>query len=102
MSKEKENKANLEKKSSLEKKVEAWKTLNTCLIQANSQFMQNLHNLLKVKEEELEAIKEKLQNSTSSNTATATEEDNIHLLFLAGYIQGLKDILSNSSTLKTT
>ena len=77
-------------KADMEKKVEAYKTLNQVLVQANSEFMNSLNNILIEKEVQLEQLKEKLQKDNDN----AVEEDNIRLIFLGGYIQCLKDILN--------
>lgn len=69
------------------KKVEAWKTINGVLVQENAKFMASLRNLLAEKEAGLEELKLKLSEGEG------TEEDNASLIFQAGYVQALKDIL---------
>ena len=70
-----------------QKKVEAWKTINSVLVQQNAQFMNSLRKLLAEKEAGLETLKIKLSESEG------TEEENASLIFQAGYVQALKDIL---------
>ena len=70
-----------------QKKVEAWQTLNKVLVQQNAQFMSSLRKLLAEKEAGLETLKEKLSKEEG------TEEENASLIFQAGYVQALKDIL---------
>ena len=81
-------------KADMEKKVEAYKTLNQVLVQANSNFMNTLASMLTEKEIQLEQLKEKLQKDNDN----AVEEDNIRLIFLGGYVQCLKDILNAKKT----
>jgi hypothetical protein len=81
-------------KADMEKKVEAYKTLNQVLVKANSEFMNSLNNILIEKEVQLEQLKEKLQKDNDN----AVEEDNIRLIFLGGYVQCLKDILNAKKT----
>ena len=75
-------------KSDMAKQTEAWKTINAVLVKANSNFMQGLNNLLKNKEAEHKALQEKLEKGEG------TEEENATFIFLGGYIQCLKDILT--------
>ena len=70
-----------------EKKAEAWKTLNSVLVQENAKFMSSLRNILTEKEVLLENLKVKLENEEG------TEQDNAEYLFTGGYVQALKDIL---------
>ena len=77
-------------KADMKKKAEAWKTINSGLVKANADFMSSLRNILIEKETQLEQLKEKLAKENEN----ATEEDNIRLLFLSGYVQCLKDILN--------
>ena len=72
----------------MEKKVEAYKTLNQVLVSANAEYMTNLNKLLQNKEDELKELKTKVE------TGIGTEEDNAMVLFIGGYVQCLKDILS--------
>lgn len=75
-------------KADMEKKVEAYKTLNQVLVSANAEYMTNLNKLLQNKEDELKELKTKVE------TGIGTEEDNAMVLFIGGYVQCLKDILS--------
>lgn len=74
-------------KADMEKKVEAWKTINGVLVKANSEFMQSLSNILTEKEVQLAQLEEKLK------TNEAEEKDNAEYLFTGGYVQCLRDIL---------
>lgn len=83
--------SNLQKqptKADMTKKVEAWRTLNSVLVKANSEFMQKLHGLLEEKRALHKQLQEKLENQTG------TEEDNAEFLFISGYIKCLEDLLS--------
>ena len=75
-------------RAEMEKKAEAWKVLNSVLVKANSEFMNNLKNMLVQKQEAHRKLQEKLE------TQTATEEENAEYLFLGGYVQCLKDLLN--------
>lgn len=75
-------------KADMEKKVEAYKTLNSVLVSANAEYMTNLNKLLQTKEDELRELQAKIESGIG------TEEDNAMVLFLGGYVQCLKDILS--------
>ena len=79
-------------KADMEKKVEAYKTLNQVLVSANAEFIAKLHARLQAKEDELRELKTKIE------AGIGTEEDNATLLFLGGYIECLKDILSAKKT----
>lgn len=79
-------------KADMEKKVQAWKTINTVLIQANSTFMQGLSNLLAEKEIKKAELEKALQEGN------ATEDQNAEYIFTGGYIQCLKDILNAKKT----
>ena len=81
-------------KADMEKKVEAWKVINQTLVKANAEFMNSLASLLTEKEVQLIQLKEKLQKDAEN----ATEEDNIQLIYLGGYVQCLKDILNAKKT----
>ena len=81
-------------KADMEKKVQAWKTINSVLVQANAEYMNSLASMLTEKEVQVEQLKEKLQKDGEN----ATEEDNAHLIFLGGYVQCLKDILNAKKT----
>lgn len=74
-------------KAEAQKKVEAWKTINSVLVQENAKFMTSLKALLAQKEVEIDNLKAKL------NEGEGTEEENASLLFNAGYVQALRDIL---------
>lgn len=69
------------------KKVEAYKTLNQVLVQANAKFMNSLSSILSERQAQHEQLKEKLCSNEG------TEEDNAQYLFLGGYIKCLQDIL---------
>lgn len=75
-------------KADMEKKVEAYKTLNSVLVSANAEYISNLNKLLQTKENELRELQAKIESGTG------TEEDNATLLFLGGYVECLKDILN--------
>lgn len=75
-------------KADMQKKVEAWKVINTTLVQMNSEFMKSLTNMLIEKETQKSQLEEKLKSEK------ATEEENAEYLFLGGYTQCLKDILN--------
>lgn len=79
-------------KADMEKKVEAYKTLNQVLVQANSSFMNSLSSMLTEKEVQLKQLEETLKSEN------ATEEQNAEYLFLGGYVQCLKDILNAKKT----
>lgn len=79
-------------KADMEKKVQAWKTINTVLVQANSTFMQGLSNLLAEKEIKKAELEKALQEGN------ATEDQNAEYIFTGGYIQCLKDILNAKKT----
>ena len=74
-------------KSDMAKKVEAFKTLNTVLVRANSEFMQSLNRILIEKKKQHEELKEILEKGEG------TEEQNATYIFVGGYIQCLEDIL---------
>ena len=75
-------------KADMQKKVEAWKTINSVLVSANAQYMKSLSNMLVEKEVQLKQLEEKLQSEK------ATEDDNAEYLYTGGYVQCLKDILN--------
>lgn len=75
-------------KADMEKKVEAWKTINSVLVSANASYMNNLNKLLQTKENELRELQAKIESGIG------TEDDNAEYLFKGGYVQCLKDILS--------
>lgn len=74
-------------KADMEKKVEAYRTLNSVLVSANADYMKNLHKLLDTKENEVRELQAKIESGIG------TDEDNATLLFLGGYVECLKDIL---------
>ena len=78
----------LTKKEAAIKQSEAWKTLNSVLVKANGEFMAKLRSMLTEKQVQHSQIQEKLEKGTG------TEDDNAEYLYLGGYIQCLKDILS--------
>lgn len=75
-------------KADMEKKVEAWKTINSVLVSSNAEFMSKLYGKLTEKEANLQQLKDKLE------AGEGTEEDNAEYLFQGGYVQCLKDILN--------
>lgn len=79
-------------KADMKKKVEAYKTLNQVLVSTNAEFMNSLAKLLQNKESQRLQLEEKLKKED------ATEQDNAEYLFLGGYTQCLKDILSAKKT----
>ena len=79
-------------KADMEKKIQAWRTINEVLVKANSEFMNSLTSMLTEKEVQLQQLQEKLKGEG------ATEEDNANLLFVGGYVQCLKDILYAKKT----
>ena len=83
-------KSKLEKaptKAEMEKKIEAWKTLNSVLVQSSAELMKSLRSMLSSKEARLEELKLKLESE-------GTEELNAEFLVTVGYINALKDILN--------
>ena len=74
-------------KSDMAKKVEAFKTLNSVLVKANSEFMDKLGSMLTEKTVQHDQLKEKLEKGEG------TEEENATYIYLGGYIQCLRDIL---------
>lgn len=77
----------LTKKEEAMKQSEAWKTLNSVLVKANSEFMAKLRSMLTEKQVQHSQLQEKLEKNLG------TEEDNAEYLYLGGYVQCLKDIL---------
>ena len=81
---------NLEKqptKVEMQKKVEAWKRLNSVLVQANAEFMNKLKSILTEKTVQHSQVQEVLEKGEG------TDELGAEYLYLGGYIQCLKDIL---------
>ena len=74
-------------KSDMAKKVQAWQTINSVLVKANSEFMDKLGSMLAEKTVQHEQLKEKLEKGEG------TEDDNAEYIYIGGYIQCLKDIL---------
>lgn len=74
-------------KSDMARKVEAFKTLNSVLVKANSEFMDKLGAMLTEKTVQHDQLKEKLEKGEG------TEDDNAEYIYIGGYIQCLKDIL---------
>jgi hypothetical protein len=81
-------------KADMQKKVDAWKTINSVLVSSNAQYMNSLRGMLTEKKAQLSQLEEKLK----SDSENATEEDNAKLLFLGGYVQCLEDILNAKKT----
>ena len=82
--------SNLEKqpsKADMQKRVEAWKTINSVLVKADAEFMSKLKSMLTEKMVQHDQLKEKLEKNEG------TEDDNAEYIYLGGYIQCLKDIL---------
>ena len=75
-------------KADMEKKVEAYKTINSVLVQANASYMNSLRSILTEKEVQHKQLEEKLKSGN------ATEDDNANYIYLGGYVQCLKDILN--------
>lgn len=74
-------------KADIQKKAEAYKTLNSVLVTTNAEFMKSLSNMLTEKEVQLSQLEEKLKENKG------TEQENAEYLFQKGYTQCLKDIL---------
>lgn len=74
-------------KADMQKKVDAWKTINTVLVKANSEFMSSLQRMLLEKKEQHALLQTKLEKGEG------TEDDNAEYIFIGGYIQCLEDIL---------
>ena len=74
------------------KQVEAWKTINSVLVQANAEYVNSLASMLTEKEVQHKQLEEKL------NSGDATEDENAEYLYLGGYVQCLKDILNAKKT----
>jgi hypothetical protein len=70
-----------------EKRTEAFKTLNSVLVKANSEFMAKLRSMLTEKMVQHSQLQEALEKGNG------TEEQNAEYLYLGGYVQCLKDIL---------
>lgn len=74
-------------KADMAKKVQAWQTINSVLVKANSEFMDKLGSMLTEKTVQHDQLKEKLEKGEG------TEEENATYIYLGGYIQCLRDIL---------
>ena len=75
-------------KNEMAGKVEAFKTLNSILVKANAEFMASLRSRLAEKEAARVALEEKVKSSEAS------EDEGAEYIFLGGYTQALKDVLS--------
>lgn len=75
-------------KNEMAGKVEAFRTLNSILVKANAEFMATLRKTLNEKEVARQALETKLRANEAS------EDENAEYLYLGGYTQALKDILS--------
>ena len=75
-------------KAEMQQKVQAWKDLNSILVKTNKEFMNSLKIMLEEKLVKQKELEEKLKDNKG------TEQDNAEYLFIGGYIQCLKDILS--------
>ena len=79
-------------KADMQKKVQAWKTINSVLVKTNAEFMNALSSMLVEKQVQLSQLEEKLKGEN------ATEKENAEYLFTGGYVQCLKDILNAKKT----
>lgn len=86
------NEKQLTTREQAEKKVEAWKTINSVLVKKNANFMNNLHRVLEEKEKAHKELEEKLKDGKGS------ADDNAEYLFMGGYVKCLKDILSGGQS----
>lgn len=75
-------------KAEMQQKVQAFKDLNSILIKTNKEFMNSLKIMLEEKISQQKVLEDKLKNNEG------TEQDNAEYLFLGGYVQCLKDVLS--------
>lgn len=78
-------------KSDLQRKNEAWKTLNSVLVKANAEFSNSLQRMLHEKQVQHSELQKKIEEGNG------TEEENALVLFIGGYIQCLQDILKTKS-----
>ena len=74
-------------KSDLQRKNEAWKTLNSILVKSNAEFSNSLQRMLHEKQTQHAELQKILDEGNG------TEEQNATFIFLGGYIQCLQDIL---------
>ena len=86
------NKPKQVSKADMEKKVQAWKTINEVLVKTNAEFMNILSTMLAEKEVKKVELEKALQEGN------ATEDQNAEYLFIGGYVQCLKDILNAKKT----
>lgn len=86
------NKPKQVSKADMEKKVQAWKTINEVLVKTNAEFMNILSTMLAEKEVKKAELEKALQEGN------ATEDQNAEYLFIAGYTQCLRDILNAKKT----
>jgi hypothetical protein len=86
------NKPKQVSKADMEKKVQAWKTINEVLVKTNAEFMNILSTMLAEKEVKKAELEKVLQEGN------ATEDQNAEYLFIGGYTQCLRDILNAKKT----
>lgn len=86
------NKPKQVSKADMEKKVQAWKTINEVLVKTNAEFMNILSTMLAEKEVKKAELEKALQEGN------ATEDQNAEYLFIGGYVQCLRDILNAKKT----
>ena len=86
------NKPKQVSKADMEKKVQAWKTINEVLVRTNAEFMSILSTMLAEKEVKKAELEKALQEGN------ATEDQNAEYLFIGGYTQCLRDILNAKKT----
>lgn len=86
------NKPKQVSKADMEKKVQAWKTINEVLVRTNAEFMSILSTMLAEKEVKKAELEKALQEGN------ATEDQNAEYIFTGGYIQCLRDILNAKKT----
>ena len=86
------NKPKQVSKADMEKKVQAWKTINEVLVKTNAEFMNILSTMLAEKEVKIAELEKALQEGN------ATEDQNAEYLFIGGYTQCLRDILNAKKT----
>lgn len=86
------NKPKQVSKADMEKKVQAWKTINEVLVKTNAEFMNILSTMLAEKEVKKAELEKALQEGN------ATEDQNAEYLFIGGYTQCLRDILNAKKT----
>lgn len=86
------NKPKQVSKADMEKKVQAWKTINEVLVRTNAEFMSILSTMLAEKEVKKAELEKALQEGN------ATEDQNAEYIFTGGYTQCLRDILNAKKT----